>query len=118
MIGPAHLGDRAFGLRAGGVKHQHINRAETAADGGGQLGDLLPIGNVGAEAPGHAAIVTDGAADLFGLPVAAPAIDRDGKPSSARRRAIAAPSPASCPSPTRPVYRLVARGDHCTPPGA
>ena len=79
MACPAHLGDGGFGLRAGGVEHQHIHRAEPAGDRGDQLGDLLLIGDIGAEGLGHAAVAADGAADLLCLPVAAAAIDRHGE---------------------------------------
>ena len=73
------LGHRGFGLRAGGVEDQHIDRAEAAGDRGGQPGDLVLVGDIGAEARGGAAIGTDGAADRSYLFVAGPAIDRDGE---------------------------------------
>jgi hypothetical protein len=79
VAGPAHLGHRGFGLRAGGVEHQHIHRAEPAGDRGDQLGNLLLIGDVGAKGFSDAAAVTDAAANLPGPLVAAPAIDRDGE---------------------------------------
>src|SRR5262249_14582557 len=68
---------RASGWGAGGVEHQHINRAEPAGDRGDQFGDPLLIGDVGGEGPRYAAGGTYGAADLFGLLVAALRIDRD-----------------------------------------
>ena len=79
VAGPGDLGHRGFGLRAGGVEDQHIDRAEAAGDRGGQPRDLVLIGDVGAEARGGAAVVLDGAADRGYLLVAGAAIDRDGE---------------------------------------
>ncbi len=79
VVGPAHVSDQVFGLRPGGVEHEHINRAETAGDRGDQVGNLLLIGDVGAKRFSNAAAVTDAAANFAGPLVAAPAIDRDGE---------------------------------------
>jgi hypothetical protein len=78
VVGPGHIDHRGFGLRAGGVEDQHINRAETVSDRGDQPGNLVLIGDVRAKAPSGAAIVTDAAADLSYLLIAGPSIDRDG----------------------------------------
>jgi hypothetical protein len=64
-------------LRAGGVEDQHIDRAEAVSDRGGQPRNLVLVGDIGAEALGGAAIITDGAADDSYLFVTGPAIDRD-----------------------------------------
>ena len=79
VAGPGHIGHRAFGLRAGGVEDQHIDRAQAVSDRGGQPGDLLLVGDIGAEALGSAAVRTDGAGDGGYVLVAGPAIDRDGE---------------------------------------
>ena len=79
MVGPAHSGHGGFGLRAGGVQYQHINRAETVSDRGGQPGHLLRIGDIGAEALGGAAVGTDGTGDSGYLIIVQPAIDGDGE---------------------------------------
>ena len=79
VAGPGYIGHRGFGLRAGGVEDQHLDRAEAVSDRGGQPGDLVLVGHIGAEALGGPAIVTDGAAEGSDLMVAGPAIDRDGK---------------------------------------
>jgi hypothetical protein len=79
VASPGYIGHRSFGLRAGGVEDQHIDRAEAVRDRGGQPGNLVLVGDIGAEALGGAAIVTDGADDGSDLLVAGPAIDRDGE---------------------------------------
>jgi hypothetical protein len=79
VAGPCHLGHRGFGLRAGGVEHQHIDRAEPAGDRGDQPGDLSLIGDIGAEGLSDAAAAADAAGDLPGRPAAMPAVDRDGQ---------------------------------------
>ena len=56
VIGPAHLGHRRLGLRAGGVQDQHVNGAERAGDRGDQAVHLVLVGDVGAEALGGAAV--------------------------------------------------------------
>ena len=66
-------------MRAGGVEDQHIDRAEAVGDRGGQPGNLVLVGDIGAEARRGAAVSTDGAADHGYLFVAGPAIDRDGE---------------------------------------
>jgi len=76
---PADLGHRGFGLRAGGVEDQHINRAEALSDRGGQPGDLLLVGDIGAEALGGPALGPDAATEGGDLFIAGPAIDRDRK---------------------------------------
>jgi hypothetical protein len=79
VAGPGDLGHCGFGLRAGGVEDQHTDRAEAGGDRGDQPGDLVLVGDIGAEARRGAAIITDGAADRSYLFVAGPAIDRDGE---------------------------------------
>ena len=96
---PGDLGHCGFGLRAGGVEDQHIDRAEAAGDRGGQPGDLVLVGDIGAEAPAAALpSATDGAADQQ-LPVRRRArpIDRDGETVTYSCRAITAPSPRELP---------------------
>jgi hypothetical protein len=80
VVGPGCIGHGGFGLRTGGVEHQHIDWAEAVSDPGGQPGDLLLVGDIGAEALGGAAIVTDGATQGGYLLVIGPSVDRDGKP--------------------------------------
>jgi hypothetical protein len=65
MADPGYIGHRGFGLRAGGVQDQHIDRAQAFSDRGGQPGDLLLVGDIGAETLGGTAIVTDRAADSW-----------------------------------------------------
>ena len=48
-----------LGLGAGGVEHEHVDRAEAVADHCGQVGDLVLVGDVGAEALGRAAARPD-----------------------------------------------------------
>jgi hypothetical protein len=79
VVSPGHVGHRGFGLGAGGVDHQHVNRAERVSYRGSQPGDLVLVGDIGAEALGGAPVVTDGAADGGYLLVAGQAIDRDRK---------------------------------------
>jgi hypothetical protein len=79
VVRPGDLGHRGFGLRAGGVEDQHIDWAEAIGDRCGQPGNLILVGDIGAEALGGAAVVTDGAADGSDLFVVGPAIDRDGE---------------------------------------
>jgi hypothetical protein len=63
VVGPAHLGHRGLGLRAGGVEDQHADRAERAGDRGDKAVYLVLVGDVGAEARGGAAVVADGLGD-------------------------------------------------------
>ena len=79
VVRPGDIGHRGFGLRAGGVEDQHLDRAEAVSDRGGQPGHLILVGDIGAEALCGPAIVTDGAADGSDLFVARRAIDRDGE---------------------------------------
>src|SRR6202034_287254 len=79
VTGPGHIGHRGFGLRAGGVQDQHIDWAEAVSDGGDQPGDLLLVGDIGAEALGDTAVITDSAAYGGYLLIAGQAIDRDGE---------------------------------------
>jgi len=97
VVGPAHVSDQVFGLRPGGVEHEHINRAETAGDRGDQVGNLLLIGDVGANAsatppPSPMLPLTSPARSSPRRPLTATA-----RPSRARRRAIAAPRPRELP---------------------
>ena len=46
VVRPRDFGDRGFGLRAGGVEHQHLNRAEAVGDRTNELGDLALVGRV------------------------------------------------------------------------
>ena len=87
VVGPAHLGHRGLGLRAGGVQDQHVNWAERAGDRGDQAVYLVLVGDVGAEAPGGATVVADDPGHGRHPFVAGPAVDRDGKsvPSQAPR---------------------------------
>ena len=63
VAGPGDLGHCGFGLRAGGVEDQHVNRAEGVSYRGGQPSHLALVRDIGAEASGGAAVVADGAAD-------------------------------------------------------
>jgi hypothetical protein len=96
-------------LRAGGVQDQHIDRAEAAGDRGGQPGDLVLVGDIGAEARRGAAVSTDGAADRRYLFVAGRPLTATAKPSRASRRAITAPSPRELPvtKATRPCIPAI-----------
>src|SRR5215475_7376897 len=69
---------RSGGLRAGRVKHQHIDRTQQVGHCSDQVGDLLLVGDVGVEGVGHAAVAPDGAGHLTRLPVVTPAVNRDG----------------------------------------
>jgi hypothetical protein len=79
VVGPARLGHRGFGLGAGGVQDQDINRAEAVSDCGDQPGNLVLAGDIGAEALGCPAIVADGVADGGDQFVAGSSVDCDGK---------------------------------------
>ena len=79
MVGPSHIGHRGFRLRAGGVDHQHVDGAEAVGDRGYQLGDLLFVGDVGAEGVADTAVVTDGAGNLECVCVVAEAVNRHGE---------------------------------------
>jgi hypothetical protein len=79
VVLPGHVGQRGFWLRAGGVEHQHVKRPQAISHHAYQFGDLLLIGDVGAEGIGDAAVGPDDAGDLKSLCVAAHTVDRDGK---------------------------------------
>jgi len=104
VAGPGDLGHCGFGLRAGGVEDQHVDRAEAAGDRGDQPGDLVLVGDIGAEARRGAAIITDGAENRGYLFVAGPAIDRDGEPVTCQP-----------PRDYRPQPRRAARDQSDTP---
>jgi hypothetical protein len=109
VAGPGDLGHCGFGLRAGGVEDQHIDRAEVGGDRGDQPGDLVLVGDIGAEArrgPPSSQMARPIAATCSspGRPLTATA-----KPSRASRRAITAPSPRELPvtKATRPCVTAI-----------
>jgi hypothetical protein len=55
VVRPGNIGHRGFGLRAGGVEDQHIDRTDAVSDRCGQPGNLILVGDIGAEALGGAA---------------------------------------------------------------
>jgi hypothetical protein len=71
-------GDRRFGLGAGGVEHQHVDRAEAVGHRDNELGDLALVGYVGGEGVGDPAAGADRAGDLASASAAAHVVDGDG----------------------------------------
>jgi hypothetical protein len=80
VIRPGRAGHGGFGLRAGCVQHQHIDRPQTGGNRGNQPAHLLLIGDIGAEGLGQAGLGTDAAGDVTGPLIAGQGVDRDGQP--------------------------------------
>ena len=87
MVLPRHFGQRRLRLRAGGVEHQHVDRAETIGHRGDELGDLPLVGDVGREGRSNPAGALDCVDDREHPRVIAQAVDGD-------REAIAGEPPS------------------------
>ena len=105
----------ASGCGPGSVQDQHIDGAEAVSDRGSQPGNPVLVGDIGAEALGRAAIVTDRAADGSDLFIAGPAIDRDGETATRQPPRDHRPSPRELPVTKRRAHASQPCGDDPTP---
>jgi hypothetical protein len=79
-----------------------------AGDCGAQLGDLLLIGDVGAEGPWHAARLTDGAADLLCLNLPLRLVTRSSSLTTSSSHGTSMPATMSHPAWSSPPGRCQA----------
>ena len=109
VVLPRHLGHRRLGLRAGGVEHQHVDRAEAVGHRGTSSVTWRSSVTSAVKAsaippPARIASATSPARPSPWTPLTATA-----KPSRARRAAMVLPSPRELP-----VTRATRRGVGCS----